>query len=191
MPTPCRCSRNSMPPIPSTRRSPACLLTFSPRPVSSRLPNKLYVALLAKSPDDVELLVAHGQNLIRQQHFAEAYGFLRQSHQTRLRRRRCLEWNCLRGIQTSSARARRPRPHHAFKISSGCACNLLSVGHILRLIERPERRRSPTTTTSWIRPAANSQIRNGRRANGSWCSKENRGPAIKRQCCDICLITSN
>ena len=34
--------------------------------------DKLYLALLAKSPDDVDLLVAHGQNLIRQQHFAEA-----------------------------------------------------------------------------------------------------------------------
>jgi tetratricopeptide (TPR) repeat protein len=34
--------------------------------------DKLYITLLAKSPDDVELLVAHGQNLIRQQHFAEA-----------------------------------------------------------------------------------------------------------------------
>ncbi|HEY2472344.1 MAG TPA: tetratricopeptide repeat protein [Terracidiphilus sp.] len=34
--------------------------------------DKLYVALLAKSPDDVELLVPHGQNLIRQQHFSEA-----------------------------------------------------------------------------------------------------------------------
>jgi tetratricopeptide (TPR) repeat protein len=34
--------------------------------------NKLYAGLLAKSPDDVELLVARGQNLIRQQHFAEA-----------------------------------------------------------------------------------------------------------------------
>ena len=33
---------------------------------------KLYVPLLARSPDDVELLVAHGQNLIRQQHFPEA-----------------------------------------------------------------------------------------------------------------------
>jgi tetratricopeptide (TPR) repeat protein len=34
--------------------------------------DKLYLALLAKSPDDVDLLVAHGQNMIRQQHFAEA-----------------------------------------------------------------------------------------------------------------------
>jgi len=34
--------------------------------------DKLYLALLAKSPDDVDLLVAHGQNLIRQQHFPEA-----------------------------------------------------------------------------------------------------------------------
>ena len=34
--------------------------------------DKLYVALLANSPDDVDLLVAHGQNLIRQQHFPEA-----------------------------------------------------------------------------------------------------------------------
>ena len=34
--------------------------------------NRLYLMLLAKSPDDVDLLVAHGQNLIRQQHFAEA-----------------------------------------------------------------------------------------------------------------------
>jgi tetratricopeptide (TPR) repeat protein len=34
--------------------------------------DKLYVALLARSPDDVSLLVAHGQNQIRQQHFSEA-----------------------------------------------------------------------------------------------------------------------
>jgi tetratricopeptide (TPR) repeat protein len=34
--------------------------------------DKLYVALLAKSPDDVDLLNAHGQNLIRQQRFSEA-----------------------------------------------------------------------------------------------------------------------
>jgi tetratricopeptide (TPR) repeat protein len=34
--------------------------------------NRLYLALLSKSPDDVELLVARGQNLIRQKHFAEA-----------------------------------------------------------------------------------------------------------------------
>lgn len=34
--------------------------------------DKLYVVLLAKSPDDVSLLVAHGQNLVRQQHYSEA-----------------------------------------------------------------------------------------------------------------------
>jgi len=34
--------------------------------------DRLYLPLLAKSPDDVDLLVAHGQNLIRQQHFSEA-----------------------------------------------------------------------------------------------------------------------
>ena len=34
--------------------------------------DRLYTALLAKSPDDVDLLVAHGQNLIRQQQFAQA-----------------------------------------------------------------------------------------------------------------------
>ena len=34
--------------------------------------DKLYVALLARSPDDVSLLVAHGQNQIRQQHFSQA-----------------------------------------------------------------------------------------------------------------------
>ncbi len=34
--------------------------------------DKLYLPLLAKSPDDVDLLVAHGQNLIRQQRFPEA-----------------------------------------------------------------------------------------------------------------------
>ena len=32
----------------------------------------LYAGLLIKSPDNVALLVAHGQNLIRQQHYAEA-----------------------------------------------------------------------------------------------------------------------
>lgn len=34
--------------------------------------DRLYVVLLAKDPDDVDLLVAHGQNLIRQQHYPEA-----------------------------------------------------------------------------------------------------------------------
>jgi predicted Zn-dependent protease len=34
--------------------------------------DKLYLTLLAKSPDDVDLLDAHGQNLIRQQRFSEA-----------------------------------------------------------------------------------------------------------------------
>jgi tetratricopeptide (TPR) repeat protein len=34
--------------------------------------DKLYVALLATRPDDIELLVAHGQNLIRQLHYPEA-----------------------------------------------------------------------------------------------------------------------
>jgi predicted Zn-dependent protease len=34
--------------------------------------DRLYVALLAKSPDDTDLLVAHGQNLIRQQRYADA-----------------------------------------------------------------------------------------------------------------------
>jgi Flp pilus assembly protein TadD len=35
--------------------------------------DKLYVALLAATPDDPALLVAHGQNLIRQLKFAEAF----------------------------------------------------------------------------------------------------------------------
>jgi len=34
--------------------------------------DKLYAALLAKSPDDIDLLVAHGQNLIRQQQYSLA-----------------------------------------------------------------------------------------------------------------------
>ena len=34
--------------------------------------DKLYGALLAKNPDDISLLVSHGQNLIRQQKYAEA-----------------------------------------------------------------------------------------------------------------------
>jgi len=39
-------------------------------PVAS---DKLYVSLLAKSPQDAELLIAHGQNLIRQLKYAEAF----------------------------------------------------------------------------------------------------------------------
>jgi tetratricopeptide (TPR) repeat protein len=35
--------------------------------------DKLFVDLLAKSPDDPELLVGHGQNLVRQQHYTEAF----------------------------------------------------------------------------------------------------------------------
>ncbi|WP_348261211.1 tetratricopeptide repeat protein [Telmatobacter sp. DSM 110680] len=34
--------------------------------------DRLFLPLLAKSPDDIDLLVAHGQNLIRQQRFSEA-----------------------------------------------------------------------------------------------------------------------
>lgn len=35
--------------------------------------DKLFVLLLQKKPQDPDLLVGHGQNLVRQQHFAEAY----------------------------------------------------------------------------------------------------------------------
>jgi len=35
--------------------------------------DKLFVELLAKSPQDPDLLVGHGQNLVRQQHYAEAF----------------------------------------------------------------------------------------------------------------------
>jgi tetratricopeptide (TPR) repeat protein len=34
--------------------------------------DKLYTALLAKSPDDIDMLVAHGQNLVRQQQYPQA-----------------------------------------------------------------------------------------------------------------------
>jgi tetratricopeptide (TPR) repeat protein len=34
--------------------------------------DKLYTALLAKDPDDVSLLVSHGQNLVRQQQYSQA-----------------------------------------------------------------------------------------------------------------------
>jgi len=34
--------------------------------------DKLYTALLTKNPDDVSLLVSHGQNLVRQQQYAQA-----------------------------------------------------------------------------------------------------------------------
>ena len=36
--------------------------------------DQLYVTLLKDQPDDTELLIAHGQNLIRQEKFAEAFG---------------------------------------------------------------------------------------------------------------------
>jgi tetratricopeptide (TPR) repeat protein len=35
--------------------------------------DKLFVELLAKKPQDPDLLVGHGQNLVRQQHYAEAF----------------------------------------------------------------------------------------------------------------------
>jgi tetratricopeptide (TPR) repeat protein len=34
--------------------------------------DKLYTSLLAKNPDDISLLVAHGQNLVRQQQYSQA-----------------------------------------------------------------------------------------------------------------------
>jgi predicted Zn-dependent protease len=34
--------------------------------------DKLYTALLAKNPDDISLLVSHGQNLVRQQQYQQA-----------------------------------------------------------------------------------------------------------------------
>jgi tetratricopeptide (TPR) repeat protein len=34
--------------------------------------DKLYTALLAKDPDDISLLISHGQNLVRQQQYAQA-----------------------------------------------------------------------------------------------------------------------
>ena len=41
----------------------------------------------AKSPDDVDLLVAHGQNLIRQQRFSEAMAAFDKATETRFGRR--------------------------------------------------------------------------------------------------------
>ena len=35
--------------------------------------DKLFVALLLKKPEDPDLLVGHGQNLVRQQRYAEAF----------------------------------------------------------------------------------------------------------------------
>lgn len=35
--------------------------------------DRLYLALLARSPDDIDLLLAHGQNAIRQLHYPEAF----------------------------------------------------------------------------------------------------------------------
>ncbi len=35
--------------------------------------DKLFVELLAKNPQNPDLLVGHGQNLVRQQHYAEAF----------------------------------------------------------------------------------------------------------------------
>jgi predicted Zn-dependent protease len=41
--------------------------------------DQLYVALLAASPHDPELLIGHGQNLIRLMHFADAYQVFKQA----------------------------------------------------------------------------------------------------------------
>ena len=54
---------------PAITRMLAEVLAEAGDPVGS---DKLYAALLAKSPDDIDLLVAHGQNLIRQQHDSQA-----------------------------------------------------------------------------------------------------------------------
>ena len=99
--------------------------------------DKLYLALLAKSPDDVDLLVAHGQNLIRQQRFPEALAAFDKA--TKLDSADADAWSgiAFAASKLHSACARRPRSHRALEISSGGASNLLSLGHILRLIERP------------------------------------------------------
>ena len=162
----CRFSKSSTPPIPPIPQSPACLPAYSPVRRCCRLRQAL-LPLLAKSPDDVDLLVAHGQNLIRQQRFTEALAAFDKA--TKLDSADADAWS---GIAFAASKLHQPElAVHALTVRSkylpGGASNLLSLGHILRLIERPERRRSPTITTFWIHPAANSQIRNGRRAKGS------------------------
>jgi tetratricopeptide (TPR) repeat protein len=54
---------------PAITRMLAQVLAEAGDPAAS---DKLYVALLAKSPDDIDMLVAHGQNLIRQQLYSQA-----------------------------------------------------------------------------------------------------------------------
>jgi tetratricopeptide (TPR) repeat protein len=54
---------------PAITRMLAEVLAQAGNPAGS---DKLYIALLAKSPDDIDLLIAHGQNLIRQQLYAQA-----------------------------------------------------------------------------------------------------------------------
>jgi len=65
--------------------------------------DKLYVALLAASPDDPALLVAHGQNLIRQLKYAEAFAAFDKA--TRLDAANADGWS---GLAFAASRANQP-----------------------------------------------------------------------------------
>ncbi len=65
--------------------------------------DKLYVSLLAASPDDPALLVAHGQNLIRQMKYAEAYAAFNKA--TRLDESNADGWS---GLAFAASNTNRP-----------------------------------------------------------------------------------
>jgi len=65
--------------------------------------DKLYVSLLAASPDDPVLLVAHGQNLIRQMKYAEAYAAFNKA--TRLDESNADGWS---GLAFAASNTNRP-----------------------------------------------------------------------------------
>ena len=135
--------------------------------------DKLYVSLLAASPKDPKLLVAHGQNLIRQ---------LSTSKPSRPSTR---QPGWMRPTPTDGAawplRHRRP-------ISPLSRSTPLPCGRSFFLRIRPHTffgqrlttrfmtmyKRRPTTITFWIRRRESCRIRSGRRGNGCWCWRRNR-----------------
>ena len=159
-PKPFLCWRSCTQRIPGRCAVTRCWPTWRRRPAMQPVPTN-FIWSSGQETRDPDLLVAHGQNLIRQLKYAEAFAVFREHAHRPLRRRRLERAGFFR-LENRSTRCRITRAYDAVKVPARGPLNILSLGNILRYDARQRSEPSCTTITSWNRPPASSQIRSGR-----------------------------
>ncbi len=132
--------------------------------------DKLYAGLLATSPEDVSLLVAHGQNLIHLRKYGEAFAAFDKA--TQLDAANTDAWS---GLAFAASQTNQPSVtlHALIMRSNSCQrCHQpTSFGRHLMICCTNEKQRPHITGGSWNQRKANSRTRNFKLVNVSYCSK--------------------